>query len=279
MRARDAPTRSEPRPGDRRPVLSQYWNTEAIPDYIADLLATFRDRNPDFRHLVCDEAGAEEFIGTHFGPREVAAFRACAVPSMQSDYFRYCVVLALGGVYSDADYECVRPLRPLLSGLEGGEIFLSPTEHPLNGRTTRRVWSAFFAFRGPGHPFLALALEIATANIEARISERIWPPGERVVESIWLTVGPGVPTLMRFILEWGSFDAFVEGVAGSPMEPFAQQYCEVIGDYDRIVEAFEGVRVSSAESMFSWVGRPEQPLPYKDTDLHWQNVRTRIFRP
>jgi hypothetical protein len=83
---------------------------------------------------------------------------------------------------------------------------------------------------------------------------------------------------MCFIHDWGSFDAFVEGVAGSPAEPFAQLYCEVVGEYSRIAEAFEGVRVSPSEAMFSWVGHPHSPLPYKETDVHWHNVKSAIFR-
>lgn len=258
--------------------ISQYWNTKAIPDYLDDLLVTFRDRNLDFHHRVFSEADTERFIGEHFGPRELAAFRACAVPSMQSDYFRYCVVLALGGVYADVDYRCRASLRPMVDRLEGGEIFLSPTPVTLKGREATRIWSGFFAFREPGHPFLRLALEIATANMEARIPERVWKVGENVVESIWLTVGPGIFSLMRFIRNWGSLDAFIDGVANTPAEPFASLYCEVIGDYDRILEAFDGVRVSPYAQMTSWIESPEDPLPYQRTDVHWHNVRTAIFR-
>ena len=258
--------------------IGQYWDSEEAPDYISEQFATFRDLNPEFHHRVFSEVETEQFIASHFGPRELAAFRACAVPSMQSDYFRYCFVLACGGVYADADYRCVRSLRPLLERSEGGEIFLGPTVHVQNGLETQRVWSGFFAFRQPGHPFLELALEIATANIEARIAERTWPVGENVVPSIWLTVGPGIFSLMRFIRDWGSFDAFTAAVAGSLAEPFAKLYCEVIGDYDRIHDAFDGVRVSSFEGMSQWVVHPDCPLPYKETDVHWHNVATRIFR-
>lgn len=258
--------------------ISQYWDSPDVPSYIEDHFATFEDLNPDFRHMVLSEVGTERFIGEHFGPRELSAFRACAIPSMQSDYFRYCSVLALGGVYADADFRCARPLRPLVDGCKGGEIFLGPTAHTLKGRDARRIWSGFFAFREPRHPFLELALEIATANIEARIPERIWPVGEKVVESIWLTVGPGIFTAMRNMLEWGSFEVFVEQIAGSDAAPFGALYCEAIGSYERLVEAFEGVRVSPFESMLSWIERPETPLPYKDTDVHWKNAKTKIFR-
>lgn len=261
------------------PSISQYWDAEVVPDYLAGPLATFRDLNPDFRHRVFNEAEAERFIAQKFGRRHADAFRACAVPSMQSDYLRYCVVLALGGVYADVDYRCVAPLRSLVEGCDGGELFLGPTVHDLNGHSTRRIWSGLFAFKQPAHPFLQLALEIATENVEARIPERIWPVGENVRAGVWLTVGPGVFTLMRFIRDWGSFDVFLQNISGSPAEPFGDLYCEVIGEYDRLVEAFEGVRVSPFEAIWNWVEDvPPSELPYKDTDLHWHNFRSAIFR-
>lgn len=259
--------------------ISQYWDAGGPPSYLAEPLSTFRDRNPEFSHRVFSEAGAEQFIAQHFGRREVEAFRACAVPSMQSDYLRYCAVLVLGGVYADVDYRCKAPLCPLVEGCQGGEIFLGRGTHDLNGRSTTRVWTGLFAFRHPSHPFLELALQIATANVEARIPERIWPAGQNVREAIWLTVGPGVFTLMRFAHDWGSFDAFRRGIVGSFAEPFGDLYCEAIGDYDRLLEAFEGVRVSPFERIWNWVEDvPPAELPYKTTEQHWHNVKTAIFR-
>ena len=265
-------------PTPSRPPLSQYWSSELVPDYIVDLCNTFRDRNPDFDHRVFSELEAERFIGERFGARELAAFRACAVPAMQADYFRYCVVLALGGIYADADFICLRSLRPLLNRCAGGELFFGPGEQPLNGHTAGRMWNGLFAFREPGHPLLQLALEIATTNIELRWAERIWPAGEKVVWGIWLSAGPGVFTLLGLMWKWGSFDAFREGVVGSPMQRFADRYCETVGDYSRIAEAFEGVRVASHEDLHRWVAHPDYTLPYKETDLHWHNVKTSIFR-
>ena len=78
-------------------LLFQYWDTEDVPNYIADWFASFRKHNPGLDHRIFDQNSAETFIASNFTQREVAAFRACAVPSMQSDYFRYCAVLNFGG--------------------------------------------------------------------------------------------------------------------------------------------------------------------------------------
>jgi len=260
------------------PAICQYWHGGAVPGDVDELVAGFGDLNPDFDHKVFDESGAERLIERHFGPRELAAFRACAVPAMQSDCLSYGSVLALGGVYADVDYRCLRPLGPLLDRLETGEIFTGPTVHRLNGRAVLRVWTGFFAFRDPGHPLLRLSLDLTTANIEARIADRVWGVGNRVREAIGMTTGPGVITSLYYMREWGSFDAFLTGIAGSFLEPFGKLFCEVVDHYDGLLEAFEGVRVSPHECMLSWVRDPERPLAYKETAAHWLNHRAAIFR-
>lgn len=262
-----------------RLAISQYWNTVEVPSYVRDLCESFRICNPDLLHLLFSKSEAERFIADRFGQREAAAFRACAIPSMQSDYFRYCAVFALGGVYADVDYRCVSPLHPLVDRPGSGEIFLSPTSRTLKGRDATRIWSGFFAFGEPGHPLLRLALDIATANMEERLCERMWPVGEKVIESVWLTVGPGIFTLLRYLHDWGSFDAFVDGLEGTGAEPFGDLYCEIVGDYHRVAEAFDGVRVSSFEDLMTWVAEPSEfPLPYQETDIHWKNATGSIFR-
>lgn len=270
--ARHSSTDARPEP------IIQYWDTDPPPDSIAALLATFREQNPGFDHRVFSHSDAEELIRAHFTEREAAAFRACAVPAMQADYFRYCAVLAHGGIYSDADFRCAAPLRPLIEQQATGEMFCRPETHVLDGEPLQRVNNGFFVFREPGHPLLRLAVEIATANIEERICEREWGAGERVRESIWMTTGPGIFTLLHFLNVLGSFDRLVTVTTGTPSEPFTGLYCEVIGDYDRVAAAFEGVRVSPFEELWKWVAWPDEPLAYRGTDNDWKVTTTPIFR-
>jgi len=260
--------------------ISQYWDAESVPAYLAGPLASFRDLNPGSDHRVFSETQAEMLIAEHIGRREADAFAACAVPAMQADYFRYCSVLIRGGVYADVDYRCRAPLGTMVDFHgDGGTLFFGRGIHDLNGLATRRIWNGLFGFSRSEHPFLRLAVEIATANIEARIPERIWSVGENVREAIWLTVGPGVFTLMHLIREWGSFDAFISNIAGSAAEPFGELYCEAIGNYQRLVEAFDGVLISPFESLWDWVEDvPQDELPYKETERHWHNFNSSIFR-
>lgn len=250
----------------RLPII-QYWHSAEVPDYIAALIATFRERNPSMRHLVFSERTADSFIAERHGERHVRAFRACAVPAMQADYLRYCAVYTYGGIYADVDFGCIRTLHPLLD-LEG-HLFQEPAEGPaLNG---------LFAFRSPGHPLLAMAIEIATRNIEARISE-----------SITLTTGPGIFTGLAQLHRNSSLEALRDSVGPNwkprveaCWEPLADSFTKAIDKHGPLAKAFEGVRISTRTEMLTWVERNGTELPYKQSGLHWVNWQERgetIFR-
>lgn len=271
-------TAADTPPNGRASHLVQYWDTDEVPDYMVALFDTFRARNPDFRHEIFSESAAEALVEGSFTAREANAFRSCAVPAMQADYFRYCAVLARGGVYSDADYRCVTRLDPLVSQEATGEMFCRPETYMLDGQLLHRINNDFFAFPRPGHPLLRLAVELATANIEERLCERVWGAGENVLESIYMTTGPGIFTILHFLNALGSFDRLLRITAGTPAEPFMDLYREVIGSQDRVTEAFEGVRVSPFTDLGLWVAEPVEPLAYRETDAHWKNVTTSIFR-
>jgi hypothetical protein len=238
-------------------ALVQYWDAEEVPEYIAAELASFADLNPGFRHLVFSEGAAAEFIAEHFTSREVAAFRSCAVASMQSDYLRFCAGLVLGGVYSDVDFRCIAPLAPVVPDPEGLRLFRGPRGNVISG---------FFAFRSPGHPFLQLALEIVTANIERRFPD-----------SVYFATGPPIFASLVGLHETGSLDGLIERRKNPRVREALRAYWRVIGDFERITAALSGVEVLPHEEYLKFV-RPASDLAYKTTESHWLNVKGDIFR-
>lgn len=241
------------------PPIIQYWHEDEAPDYIASLLATFAEFNPERPQLVFSERSAAAFIAEHLGSRRVRAFQACAVPAMQADYFRYCATLVLGGIYCDADFRCIASIGPVIPLAGEGHLFKRDGEGGA-------VVNGFFAFGSPGHRFLELVLDVVTTNIERRSAD-----------SVYAVTGPLVFTNLYRLHRLGSFEALVEQMAKRPSAPYARSLCKAIGDYERVDRAFEGIKVSSAESN-SWIRAPEGPLPYKETDSHWTNVKQSIFR-
>lgn len=203
-------------------------------------------------------ASADAFIADQFTSREVASFRACVVPAMQADYFRYCVILALGGLYSDVDFKCTASIRPLVPVDGKGQLFRGPKGNVIN---------SIFAFGSPGHPFLELALEIATANIECRLCDHVY-----------YTTGPPIFMSLVNLHRLGSFDALIKQIPhGSPQREWARSYCEVVDDYSRVSRALQGIEVSQPLAYQPVIQPPTEPLRYRQSPLHWMNFKGSIF--
>lgn len=231
-------------------AIIQYWDNDEVPSEVAELLASVRDLNPDLGHRLFHRADAEEFISANFSSREVAAFGACAVPAMQADYFRYCFAVARGGIWIDADSLCELPLTPLLE-LSDECLLAGPPSWNVPGRND------FLAFKYPGHPLSHLLLELATANIEGRIMEKVG-----FVTGPWLLAGLGR------VAQQGSFDAVRSDLPNAKAERLLDAMIQAIGDHERVVEAFKGVRVIPSDLLAKWLV-PQGHLAYKRTSAHW----------
>lgn len=247
-------------------TIVQYWHDRDVPGEVAEWIATFRDRNPDLRHLLFDEAGATQFISEHLTKREVDAFRACAVPAMQADYFRYCAVLGLGGVYVDVGFRCRRALRELTATVGGGMLFSKPGGEAGRGPLV----NGFFVFRAPHHPLLRLALSVATANIERRAAD--------MVNQV---TGPWVFSSLAAIHRAGSLEAAADLVTGERGRRLADSVSTAIDSYEQVARAFRDVRIAPFDEAQRWISRPDGPRRYKESETRWSSWPTHggtIFR-
>lgn len=247
--------------------LIQYWNDESVPDDVDALFARIREHNPDLQQMVFSERTGQAFIEEHLGTREVAAFRACAVPAMQADYFRYCAVHVLGGFYCDADCYCAGSILPLLKADDGFLIESMAMPKTLNNN--------LFAFKEPGHLFPKLAMDIATAAIENRVSE-----------NISAVTGPFVFNLLWRGFQCGSLDSYLREAEGSSglrgerksVERQVDAIRLAVGDDTRLASAFDGVRVVAWEDILDVITPGSNKLSYKETTNHFVNWQGSIYR-
>jgi mannosyltransferase OCH1-like enzyme len=242
----------------RSPIV-QYWHSEELPAEIEELAATFQERNPSLRHRIFAEAEAEAFISRHFSAREVAAFRACAVPAMQADFFRYCAIFILGGVYSDVDFRCLRSLEPLIEATEGGQLFRVPsTTVNMDGSiNTDGIINGFFLFEKPGHPLLRLTIDIATMNIERRATRKIWKlTGPLIFTGLsTLSQRPGASNAAR----------------GDQPQRIDRPVLDAVDADARVAHAFENVSIAPFETLGRWVEEVGASLSHKQSQTDWLN--------
>lgn len=100
---------------------------ESLLPYTASWLA----KNPDWRYTVLGTEGAARFVLNHFSDEQriLDAHFGLRNHGPRSDLMRYLIMLAEGGVYSDTDVTCLRPVdtwipkdwRPYVKAIVGIE--------------------------------------------------------------------------------------------------------------------------------------------------------------
>lgn len=249
--------------------LFQYWDSPDPPEEVASWIDGFRGRNPELEHRLFDEAAAADFIGAHFGSRELAAFRALAMPAMQSDYFRLCALYRCGGVYVDADFESREPLAGLLSQAPHGLVLVWFNEM-ING---------LILIRQPADPFIGACLKLATGNIEQRRFRDASRQGR--FHAVRLTAGIGLMNALWALIDETSPDP---SLADTPehlrrkwdapeLLPFARDAIEVTPD---LTASFRSLTRLHMLETARWLGTPTPA--YKDTGRHWLKWEGAVYR-
>lgn len=124
-------------------ILHQIWlGDQPLPDEFAGYRETWLHRHPDWEHRLWTEDTLPSDL------RRPEVYEQLRTPAERSDILRLELLWGHGGVYVDTDFECHRPLDPLIEGLD---IFVVPLKRDgwLNNALLGSV---------PGHPILDRAL-------------------------------------------------------------------------------------------------------------------------
>jgi tetratricopeptide (TPR) repeat protein len=157
--------------------IHQYWHSEDLPDRVADSHRALTSLNPEYRAELWSRRTAAAWIERHLGPRVRALFECCAIPAMQSDFFRYCVLLKAGGVYLDSDALLNVPFSRWLD--RGVDIALPMTN--IGDRERPGLGNGLIACAADS-PVLGFALGQCLFNVSRRTGNNIaWVTGPRTL--------------------------------------------------------------------------------------------------
>jgi mannosyltransferase OCH1-like enzyme len=123
-------------------IFHQIWlGPDPVPEEFAVYQQTWLARHPAWELRVWTEQNLPQDL------RRPEARERLRVPAERSDILRLEVLWRQGGVYVDMDFECLRPLEPLLDGVDFFSAYIE------RGRINNALIGSV-----PGHPILDRAL-------------------------------------------------------------------------------------------------------------------------
>jgi mannosyltransferase OCH1-like enzyme len=124
-------------------IFHQIWvGADPLPPEYARYSQTWADHHPDWELRLWTEGSLPD------GLRRPEAAERLRAPAERADILRLEVVWRFGGVYMDADFECLRSIEPLI---EDAGFFIG---HAKPGRVNNALFGAV-----AGHPILDRALD------------------------------------------------------------------------------------------------------------------------
>ncbi|KAL5334371.1 nucleotide-diphospho-sugar transferase [Aspergillus crustosus] len=134
--------------------------------------ATWTEKNPTFVHQVIPDDTLHHLMKYLYGsiPEVFEAFDSMPLPVLKADFFRYLILLARGGVYSDIDTSALKPVVDWLPdsvdlatvGFVVG-IEADPDRPDWHDWYSRRIQFCQWTIQAkPGHPILLDIVEYIT---------------------------------------------------------------------------------------------------------------------
>ncbi|TMW55797.1 hypothetical protein Poli38472_008445 [Pythium oligandrum] len=166
-------------------LIHQSWKSvDKIPARFEPWMRSWRELNPQWQYIFwTDDDNLAIF--EHVYPQYLYIAKALSKIAL-ADMARYALLHHFGGLYADADFECVQPFGGLH---EEYELFLSsePRAHAvlLEGSDSPALCNALMA-SAPGHPFWVQVLESIKAKFDTESeSDPVSLTGPRIVKSTY----------------------------------------------------------------------------------------------
>jgi|LauGreSuBDMM15SN_2_FD.fasta_scaffold00230_2 hypothetical protein len=103
-------------PNFEKTIHISYKNLESL----QEIKQQWLQLNPDYEVELYDNTRCKDFLRSHFGEKYVSIFDYIQDGPIKCDFFRVCVIYALGGVYVDAD---VKPKASINSFIDDDVYF------------------------------------------------------------------------------------------------------------------------------------------------------------
>ena len=140
-------------------IIHQTWKDNRIPEEFQAFSCSWRNHHPGWEYRLWTNADNLDFIRREYH-WFLPFFDNYQLDIQRADAVRYFILYTYGGVYVDLDFECFKPIEPLLDDHEC-VLALEPERHCQKHGVEQIISNAFMA-SVPRHPlFYAVAKDMA----------------------------------------------------------------------------------------------------------------------
>ena len=112
-------------------IIHQVWSNicEPLPQFFSELMETWEKCHPGWEYVLWDNEMMNSFMRKFYTDYWIP-YNSIKYNIQKWDMIRYFILYHYGGMYADADYECLESFDPLLENSNNG-CYLSaePVQH------------------------------------------------------------------------------------------------------------------------------------------------------
>ena len=163
-------------------IVHQTFYTTKLPPQVVEIIKNNKRLCPNYKFIFYDDLDCAKFIKNYFNERIYNAYMMLndCYGAMKADFFRYCILYKVGGVYLDIKSKINFPLKLIIK--EDDSCILDIPRNNLEpwrrDSPTYEQWLLMFE---PNHPYLNKMIEQMVTNIENKYEPQI--PGYSILTS------------------------------------------------------------------------------------------------
>jgi len=144
-------------------TIHQIWlDKPSMTQFFIRLIDTWKEKNPEWEHFLWDNENAYAFLEENF-ENWLPFYEQLTHNVQRFDLLRYLILIKYGGVYVDADYECLDSIDILLENQKIA-FGLEPENYAKFHQSNYFIGNCFMASI-PQHPFLIEFIDCLKKNI------------------------------------------------------------------------------------------------------------------
>ena len=95
-------------------IIHQIWlDKPSMTQFFIKLTDTWKSKNPEWKHILWDKENAQSFLEESFS-NWLPFYEQLTYNVQRFDLLRYLILIKYGGIYVDADYECLDKIDSIL---------------------------------------------------------------------------------------------------------------------------------------------------------------------